>query len=78
MRTELASIPSTNTERIASFVAGARAMLAQMPNASGNDPMDIEAEFRRSGNCHIFLLTGRWVGPHEADFSNCEPAEDRS
>jgi len=76
MRTELASIPSTNTDRISGFVAGAKAMLAEMPNPSGNDPMDIDVEFRRSGNCHIYLLTGRWVGPYEADFSNCEPADE--
>lgn len=74
MRTELVSIPSTQRDRIEGFVAGAKAMLAEVPNASGNDPMCVDVEFRKSGNCHIYLLTGRWVGPHEADFSNCEPS----
>ncbi len=68
MKVELTSIPSTQIVRIEGFMAGAKAMLQNMPNATGNDPMDIEVEFRKSGNCHIYLVTGRWVGPHEAEF----------
>lgn len=70
MKIELASIPSTQSANIAGFVAGAKAMLVNMPNPTGNDPMDLEVEFRRTGNCHIYLVTGRWVGPYEADFSH--------
>lgn len=72
MRIELVSIPSSQIDRIEGFISGAKAMLINMPNPSGNDPLDIEVEFRSSGNCHIYLLVGRWVGPHEADFSNCK------
>lgn len=65
---ELTSIPVSQLARIESFVEGARAVLAKIPNASGNDPMDIDLEFRSTGNCHIYLLFGKWVGPHEAEF----------
>jgi hypothetical protein len=67
--TELASIPSGNTERISGFVEGANQMIANMPNSTGNDPMKIELEFRDTGNCHIWLVTGRW---QEVNGEPCE------
>jgi hypothetical protein len=72
MKIELASIPSTQIDRIDGFMSGVNAALNHMPNQSGNEPMTVDLEFRASGNCHIHLLVGRWVGSTEADFSNCE------
>ena len=56
---ELACIPSSQTARIESFVAGAKATL-RVTTDSGSDPMKVEPEFRDTGNCHIWLVTGRW------------------
>lgn len=60
MKIELASIPSTDIRRIDGFVAGAKQMARHWPNPTGNDPIKIDIDFRKSGNCHIFLVTGQW------------------
>ena len=67
--TELACFPSTRSEAISAFVQGVDATLSHMPNPTGNDPMKVEPEFRVSGNCHIWLVTGRWM---EVDGEVCE------
>lgn len=79
MKIEIASIPSTKSDTILGFVQGAKAIVAHIPNPDGNDPMCIDLEFRASGNCHIYLITGRWIGPHQAEFPEQEISnEDHS
>jgi hypothetical protein len=68
MKIELKSIPSTQTDRIDAFVSGANEVLKHVPNSSGNEPMCIDVDFRSTGNCHINLLIGQWVGAHKAEF----------
>ena len=76
MKIELASIPTPQYQRIEGFVAGAKKMLEHLPNPTGNDPAKIDVDFKESGNCHISLVTGRWVeidGQAEAVFTEDKP-----
>jgi hypothetical protein len=65
----LGSIPSGQTDRISGFVEGARALLREN-NTVGDEPMKIEVEFSDSGNCHILLVIGKWVGAYEASYDD--------
>lgn len=69
MRYELKSYPKSQIDLIAGCIEGANAVLANIPNATGNDPMRIVTEHKDSGNVHIYLEFGRWVGSFDADFS---------
>lgn len=61
MLIELTSIPSTQTDRIAAFVAGANAVIQKGPSdCASPTPVAIEVEYRSSGNAHIWLMTGSW------------------
>lgn len=66
---ELASFPVSQTARLEGFVQGAKATLGLTTQSSGgDDPMCIDWVARDSGNAHVFLLIGKWVGPYEAVF----------
>lgn len=69
MKVELASIPSDKKDLIKAFFKGASEVLKHMPNQSGNDPMDIDIKYHK-GNYHIYLITGRWIGPYKAEFDD--------
>lgn len=71
MKVLLAEIPAVENRYIEGFVQGVEAMLREMPNPSGNDPMDVQFELSTAENlCRVYLVTGRWVGPFEAIFNN--------
>ena len=65
---ELGSFPKGQADRISGFWNGAKAMLNNIPDAPDNIPMKLEFRKMESGNCHIFLVMGKWVGLHEASF----------
>lgn len=60
-RYELGSIPDGQTDRISGFVEGARASLKRVLHSCEDNPMEIDIEFRDTGNCHIWLLEGKWI-----------------
>jgi hypothetical protein len=66
---ELASFPVNQIARREGFVQGAKAALDMgTRNSGGDDPMCIDWVTRDTGNVHVFLLIGKWVGPYEAVF----------
>lgn len=58
MKVELTSIPMGQYGRISGFVEGAKAMINTIDYSK--HPYKIEVDFKKSGNCHIYLITGEW------------------
>lgn len=67
MLREIASVPQNQQDRIAGIVEGAKKTLTQICTSS-DDPVQVYLEFKDSGNCHIYLEYGKWVGPLQAEF----------
>lgn len=71
MKVLLAEIPAVENRYIEGFVQGVEAMLREMPNPSGNDPMKVQFDLDTVESlCRVYVTTGRWVGPFEAEFED--------
>ena len=58
---EAASFPKNQVAEIHAYVRGMEQGLDFSDNP-GEDPTKVSVEFRSSGNCHIWVIRGKWEG----------------
>jgi len=69
-KVRLKTIPTHKADAILHYVTGARAVLNEI-TTDGDDP--VEVDFKAdNGQTEIFLVYGKWVGPHQASFPGHE------